>query len=70
MSNYKYKEIKEIIEFTPKELDSKQITDFKYCPVGYYQSAGTNWVYKVYVIEYKGFLREVVTIFGSIVARR
>lgn len=67
MSKYTYKQIKQIQEWTPVELKGKQINTIKkHLQVGYFMKSTANWSYQVYVIEYKGFLREVVVVFGSI----
>lgn len=66
-SKYKYKEIKEIIEYTPAELKGKQINTIKKnYYAGYFMHGCANWAYQVYIVEYKGFLRPVVVVFGEI----
>lgn len=68
MSKYTYKDIKNIQNFTPAELKGKQINTIKKnLQVGYFIKSTANWSYRVYVIEYQGFLREVVVVFGSII---
>lgn len=70
MSNYKYKDIQEIIEQTPKELKGVDITGMDYndrIEIGYYRPSNANWNYKVYVIKYYERLIEVATRFGSII---
>lgn len=66
MSKFTFKEIKDIIECTPKELHLVEIVNMKAIKVGYYHPSNANWNYEVYVVLYNGCLVKVVTTFGSI----
>ncbi len=74
MATYRYKEIKTIMENTPVELDGKNIEDenvFAYGDrymVGTYRITGNNWTYRVYIINYNGYMRPVVTSMGYIIS--
>lgn len=64
----KLKEIKDFIDWTPKELKGKQISELglpaRY--MGYFAHSGTNWSYRVHALLYKNNIIEVVTVFGMI----
>lgn len=69
-ARYKFKDVKEIIEFTPEHLKGREITSFEYeqrLKIGYYRKSNTNWNYEVYTINDNSRLREVVVVFGSII---
>ena len=64
----KFKEIKNFINQTPKELKGKQISELglpvKY--MGYFAHSDANWSYQVHALLYKNNIIEVVTVFGEI----
>ena len=65
MAKYTYKEIKQIIEFTPAELKNKSTVDFDtLLDLGYFQSANANWSYQVKATIYKGRIVPLVFVFG------
>lgn len=69
-ARYKFKDVKEIIKFTPEHLKGREITSFEYeqrLRVGYYRPLNANWNYEIYVVNDNGWLREVVARFGSII---
>lgn len=70
MSKFLYKEIKEIISRTPKELDNKSTTDIHNIEwIGGYSAPSWNWGYKVGAFVYKNKVCVAVFQFGHIVAR-
>lgn len=70
MSKYTSKEIKELIAFTPKELDDKSTTELPIIEwVGYYKAPSWNWCYQVGAFVYKNRVQIAVFQFGHIVAR-
>ena len=69
MSNFSYKEIKEIISYTPEELKGVQISTLPgniQLTVGYFSHIGTNWSYVVHSLFYKNQLINVATVFDEI----
>ena len=62
--NLTMKQIRIIIEHTPKELKGKQSS--LYVTLGYYTRLGANWSYCAGLIKYKGLFIPVVTVFGEI----
>lgn len=69
MSKYTYKEIKEIIASTPKELSdlsTDHIENIRW--LGGYKSQACNWGYKVGAFIYKDRVQIAAFTFGHIVA--
>lgn len=69
MAKFTYKEIKEIIAFTPKEVRGKQISSFGYNTreqVGSYHPSTANWSYIVFALCSNREVSLVVTRFGEI----
>lgn len=65
MAKYTYKEIKEIIQFTPTELKEKSTADFKILlDLGYFRPSGANWSYQVKATIHKGQIVPLVFVFG------
>lgn len=69
MSKYTYKEIKEIIAATPKELSDLSTDHIERIQwLGGYKSPACNWGYKVGAFIYKDRVQVAVFTFGHIVA--
>ena len=69
-ARYKYKDVREIIKFTPEHLKDKDLNKFEYeqrLKVGYYRPSNANWTYEIYIINDNDRLREVVVRFGTII---
>lgn len=65
MAKYTYKEIKELIEWTPAELKNKSTNDFEVLhDLGYFRPSGANWSYQVKATIYKGQIVPLVFVFG------
>lgn len=60
------KKIKEIISYTPDELRGKQVSDFRHLFVGHYTPTNSNWSYQISVVEHRGEMFKVVSVFGQI----
>lgn len=71
MAKFTYREIKEIIHNTPRELDDVDTTKIKGCVewLGGYSAPSWNWGYKVGAFVYKKRVCVAVFQFGHIVAR-
>lgn len=70
MAKFTYKEIKQIIACTPKELDdigTDKIENAQW--LGGYSAPSWNWGYKVGAFLYNGKVQIAVFQFGHIVAR-
>lgn len=65
MAKYTYKEIRDIIKWTPAELKNKPTLDFDYLlDLGYFKPAGANWAYQVKATVYNGRVVQLVFVFG------
>lgn len=68
MAKFTYKEIKQLIKFTPSFLKNKELYDFKNREkVGFYHPSTANWCYEVFAIACDGGVYIVATRFGSII---
>lgn len=68
MAKFTYKEIKQLIKFTPEFLKNKEIYDFrKREKVGFYHPSTANWNYEVFAIAENEGVYIVVSRFGSII---
>lgn len=67
MAKYTYKEIKEIINNTPKAIKGINIGAMKkQCYSGYFHKSTANWSYQVYYVESCEEITPVVVVFGQI----
>lgn len=65
MAKYTYKEIKDIIKWTPEELKNKSTLDFEeLLDLGYFRPSSANWAYQVKATIYKGQIVPLVFVFG------
>lgn len=65
MAKYTYKEIKDIIKWTPEELKNKSTLDFEtLLDLGYFHPSNANWAYQVRATIYKGQIVPLVFVFG------
>lgn len=65
MAKYTYKEIKNIIEWTPTELKNKSTSDFdNLLDLGYFKHANANWAYQVKATIHNGQIIPLVFVFG------
>lgn len=65
MAKYTYKEIKNIIEWTPAEFKNKSTSDFDcLLDLGYYKPAAANWAYQVKATIHNGQIVPLVFVFG------
>lgn len=73
MANFTHKEIKDLMKWTPKEWQGKELKDVNTCKTGaiyqgFFKKAAANWCYQVStVLDADGVLVNVVTVFGHIV---
>ena len=70
MAKFTKKEIRVLIDCTPKKLKGVQISNLGYetrDEIGIYHPSTANWSYVVYALAYKGRAFQVVTRFGEII---